>query len=380
MQGLGDTTAMLAAFRKTYADGLPGTGIAASDRLRETAKFTPNPGALRMLSYAPGGLPAGSPLVVVLHGCTQTAEGYANAGGWLDLADRCGFAVLAPEQVGKNNPNRCFNWFAPQDVRRGQGEAASIRAMIAAAVRLYSLDADRVFVTGLSAGGAMTMAMLAAYPEVFAAGAVIAGLPYGAADNVSQAMMAMQGHYAATDTALGEALRGAARQPARTPRLSIWHGDADGVVRPSNAEAIASQWAVAHGLAAEPAEVRTVPGRRHDVWRSAEGEVVMELHRLDGLAHGVPLATLGAGGLGTPAPYMLERGISSTWEIASFWGIAQPAAARPASAPAGPPLAPPPAAPVHKGLSQNILEVVGRHVSADVQAVIAKALKSAGLT
>ena len=380
MQGLGDTTAMLAAFRKTYAAGQSGTAIAASSRLRGTTKFTPNPGALRMLSYAPEGLPAGSPLVIVLHGCTQTAEGYTDTSGWLDLADRCGFAILAPEQVVKNNPNRCFNWFAPQDVKRGQGEAASIRAMIAAAIRLYSSDTDRVFVTGLSAGGAMTMVMLAAYPEVFAGGAVVAGLPYGAADNVSQAMMAMQGHYAANHTTLAETLRGAARQPRRTPRLSIWHGDADGVVRPSNAEAIASQWALAHGLAAEPAEVRTVPGRRQEIWCNAAGEVVMESQRLDGLAHGVPLATLGADGLGTPAPYMLECGISSTWEIASFWGIAQPAAERPPSVRAAPLLAPTQAAPGSKGLSQNILEVVGRHVPADVQAVIAKALKSAGLT
>ena len=106
----------------------------------------------------------------------------------------------------------------------------------------------------------------------------------------------------------------------------------------------------------------------------------MESQRLDGLAHGVPLATLGADGLGTPAPYMLECGISSTWEIASFWGIAQPAAERPPSVRAAPLLAPTQAASGSKGLSQNILEVVGRHVPADVQAVIAKALKSAGLT
>src|SRR5471032_986879 len=130
------------------------------------APFAPNPGNLRMFRYLPGAsaragatnqeaLKAGAPLVVVLHGCGQTASGYDLGAGWCQLADQLGFAVLAPEQKAVNNPNTCFNWFNPEDITRGQGEAASIAAMIQTLIETHRLDGGRVFITGLSAGGAM---------------------------------------------------------------------------------------------------------------------------------------------------------------------------------------------------------------------------------
>lgn len=152
--------------------------------MRETESFGPNPGQLRMFSFLPDRLPANAPLVVVLHGCRQTADGHAAAAGWLALAQRYGFCVMAPEQTSRNSLRRCFNWFAPGDATRGQGEAASTHAMITHMIATQPIDADRVFITGLFAGGAMASAMLASYPEVFAGGAVIAGLPHGAADTV----------------------------------------------------------------------------------------------------------------------------------------------------------------------------------------------------
>ena len=117
-------------------------------------------------------------LVVVLHGCGQTAAAYDFGTGWSTLAKRYGFALLMPEQQGANNANTCFNWFNPGDVARGRGEAASIRQMVARMVADHKIDPRRIYVTGLSAGGAMTSVMLATYPEVFAGGAIIAGLPY----------------------------------------------------------------------------------------------------------------------------------------------------------------------------------------------------------
>ena len=114
-----------------------------------------NPGALRMLAFVPPGLAPGAPLVVVLHGCTQTAAGYDAAAGWSALATAHGFALLFPEQVRGNNANGCFNWFETGDSRRGGGEAASIAHAVAAAVAQHRLDPARVFITGLSAGGAM---------------------------------------------------------------------------------------------------------------------------------------------------------------------------------------------------------------------------------
>jgi poly(hydroxyalkanoate) depolymerase family esterase len=107
------------------------------------------------------------------------------------LADRYGFALLLPEQQPSNNPNGCFNWFLPGDTRRGGGEALSIRQMIEKIVIDKNIDRRRIFITGLPAGGAMTSAMLVSYPEVFAGGAIIAGLPYGAASNAQQAFESM---------------------------------------------------------------------------------------------------------------------------------------------------------------------------------------------
>src|SRR5665213_896580 len=154
---------------------------AGGSKLVEYPNFGANPGALRMFLHAPKALPKKAPLVVILHGCTQDAAGYDAGSGWSQLADRAGFVVLAPEQTRENNTNGCFNWFQPGDTAHGEGEAASIRQMIECAVTTYDLDRKRIFITGLSAGGAMTAAKLGAYPEVFAGGAVIAGLAIGSA-------------------------------------------------------------------------------------------------------------------------------------------------------------------------------------------------------
>ena len=149
-------------------------------RLTETVGFGTNPGDLKMFSYLPRDQRARQklPLVVVLHGCTQNAARYDTGAGWSTLATRYGFALLMPEQKPSNNANTCFNWFNPEDIARGSGEALSIRQMIARMAREHGIDQKRVFITGLSAGGAMTAVMLATYPEVFAGGAIIAGLPY----------------------------------------------------------------------------------------------------------------------------------------------------------------------------------------------------------
>src|SRR5215207_8593007 len=207
----------------------------AGAHLDKVAAFGTNPGNLRMFRYLPADLATNSALVVVLHGCTQTAAGYDHGAGWSTLADRYGFALLMPEQQQSNNPNGCFNWFQPEDTQRGQGEVASINQMIEAMVREKGIDRKRVFVTGLSAGGAMTSAMLACYPDVFAAGAIVAGLPYGAATNVQQAFQSMFQCPSRSAQEWGDMVRSAASQHnGPWPRISVWHGSADKTVIPSN--------------------------------------------------------------------------------------------------------------------------------------------------
>src|SRR4029079_561743 len=166
--------------RALYRNRAGGTGHPGT-RLREITGFGSNPGNLRMFAYRPPTLADKPALVVVLHGCTQTAAGYDLGTGWSTLAERYGFALLLPEQQRANNPNGCFNWFQPEHSRRDQGEPLSIRQMIEKAVVDYGIDLGRIFITGLSAGGAMTSNMLACYPDVFAGGGFIAGFPFVAA-------------------------------------------------------------------------------------------------------------------------------------------------------------------------------------------------------
>jgi poly(hydroxyalkanoate) depolymerase family esterase len=302
--------------------GLPLPQSRRPDRLRDLEDFGSNPGALRARCYVPADLPPNAPLVVALHGCTQTAGDYDNGSGWSRLADQQGFAVLYAEQQRANNPNLCFNWFAPEDIRRGSGEALSIRQMVETIIAREGLDRTRVFVTGLSAGGAMTSVMLATYPEVFAGGGIIAGLPYGVATTIPEAFDRMRGLGMPSDTALRNLLRQASDNTGHWPRISVWQGTADHTVTPANAQAIVAQWQGVHELDGALPQATTVQGHSRRVWRDRQGRELIEEYSIAGMGHGVPLDTRGQHHYGEAGPYMLEAGISSTLQIARFWGIA----------------------------------------------------------
>jgi poly(hydroxyalkanoate) depolymerase family esterase len=260
---------------------------------------------------------------VALHGCTQTADAFDYGTGWSTLADRLGFVVIFPEQQPSNNPQNCLSWFLPGDTGRECGEALSIRQMVERAVVDFGADRRRVFVTGLSAGGAMASVMLATYPEVFAGGAIIAGLPYGCASTVQEAFEAMFQERATSARALGDRVRAATKHQGSWPKVSVWHGDADPLVRPSNAEDIVRQWTNVHGLSVSPSKVETVTGHMRRVWDDASGDTIMEAFSIAGMAHGVPLATgTGDDRCGVAGPFFLDVGVDSTSRIAQFWGLA----------------------------------------------------------
>lgn len=296
--------------------------VVGGSPLVETTGFGTNPGELRMLSYLPETLAAGPALVVVLHGCGQTAAGYDLGAGWSLLAKHYGFALLMPEQQLANNAQNCFNWFAPQDSRRGSGEASSIRQMIARMASDHKIDPHRIFITGLSAGGAMTSVMLAAYPEVFAAGAIIAGLPYGVATNVREALNGMFQSPARSSKELGDLVRGASRHRGAWPKVSVWHGSADRTVNPANADQILKQWLDVHRLPSAPMSEGTVDGYPHQVWWNSDGETIVESYTITDMAHGTPIGMAendqryGVGGA-----FLIEAGISSSYHIAKFFGL-----------------------------------------------------------
>ena len=291
-------------------------------RLVEVRDFGPNPGNLRMFAFVPQQLQASRALVVVLHGCGQTAAGYNHGAGWSTLAKHYGFALLMPEQPLSNNANGCFNWFNPDDIARERGEAASIRQMIARMARDHHIDQRRVFVTGLSAGGAMTTVMLATYPEVFAAGAVIAGLPYGVASNVREALTGMYGGKARSGHELGDLVRKASRHKGTWPRLSVWHGSADRMVNPANADEIVKQWLDLHHLSPEPMSEGMVDGHPRQVWWGGDGETLIESYTITDMAHGTPLGRADNDKhYGSEGAFLIEAGISSSYHIAKFFGL-----------------------------------------------------------
>lgn len=326
MAGLASTTAALKRYRRQVADAAAAGPGAEESRLVEIEAFGPNPGKLKMFAYAPKGLKRGAPLVVALHGCTQTAAGYAAAAGWASLADRYGFALVVPQQARTNNPNRCFNWFEPKDTARGAGEAASIRAMAARAAEDLGCDPQRAYVAGLSAGAAMAAVLLACYPEAFAGGGLVAGIPVGAARGVREAFTAMYQTKTLTGPEWGDLVRAASDWKGPWPTVSIWQGDADTTVRPDNAGELVKQWLDVHGLAEASAEQQMVAGHPRRVWRDAAGRDVVESFTLAGFEHGEPLDTAD---VGVAAPFMLQAGISAAHQMLKFWGVTDMASAEP---------------------------------------------------
>jgi feruloyl esterase len=327
-----EVLARLHAFRSKFEDLLASARKKAArarvaparrpTRLRELTGFGVNPGNLRMFAYAPEDLPSKAPLVIALHGCTQTADEYDNGTGWSSLADSLGFAVIYPQQQPANNAMNCFSWFLPSDITRGHGESLSISEMVEHAIATFAADRRKVFVTGLSAGGAMASVMLATYPEVYAGGAIIAGLPYGCARNVQQAfevMFAEQGHAA---WALGDRVRAASRHRGPWPKISVWHGTSDPIVKPSNGEDIIRQWTNVHGLSDSPAYQELIGSHTRRVWSDPNDNALIEAFTISGMAHGVPLATtMGGERCGAAGAFFLDVGISSTHHIARFWRL-----------------------------------------------------------
>jgi poly(hydroxyalkanoate) depolymerase family esterase len=396
LPSLGNTIASLVKYRRQWEtlvqagrsarSPLPDLDPALS-HLTEVHGFGSNPGALRMFKYVPERPePA---LVVVLHGCTQTAGSYDVGAGWSTLADRYGFVLLLPQQQPANNPNKCFNWFLVDDIERGKGEALSIRQMIEAMIRDHGIDRRRVFVTGLSAGGAMTSVMLATYPEIFAAGAMIAGLPYRTATNLHEAFESMFKARARPAREWGDFVRAASPHRGPWPRISVWHGGADPLVKRENADQIVKQWIDVHGLDDQPRLIETVDGYPRQVWRNRSGVDLVESYTIPNMAHGTPLAAGDSHDqCGVPGAFLLEVGISSSYHIAKFWGLTghpRHVAARPS--PARKPVSPPrpqypeaAATAAHRPGADPPEPTGPLHTRpVDVQAVITRALKSAGL-
>lgn len=289
----------------------------------EVTGFGSNPGALRMFRYVPAGLPVGAPLVVALHGCAQSAAAYDDETGWKLLADRWKFALLLPQQQSANNANACFNWFEPGDTSRDQGEALSIRQMVARMQADHGTSPSRTYATGLSAGGAMTSVLLAVYPDVFAGGAIVAGIPYRCATSMTAAFSCMSPGSNLTPAQWGDRVRSA--HPGWSgprPIVSIWHGGSDYVVATMNLAEHMEQWTNAHGIDQVADAEDTVAGYPHKVYKDPAGNPRVETWLITGMGHGTPVDPgTGESQCGTAGAYILDADICSSWHIGRFWGI-----------------------------------------------------------
>ncbi len=260
------------------------------------------------------------PMVVMLHGCTQHAEDFAAGTRMNALARELGVVVLYPEQTQHANAQKCWNWFKPQHQRRGRGEPAVIAALARSIATKHRVDPARVYVAGLSAGGAMADVVGHCYPDVFAAVGVHSGLPYGCAADVGSALSAMR-------SGPGPAGAGTAGSRGTALPTIVFHGDADGTVHVRNAEALVEALrngpGQGAGAAAAPRVTRgqSSRGARHTrtVYTDAAGRDALEYWQLHGAGH----AWSGGSASGS---YTDPSGVDASAEMLRFF-LAHPRAA-----------------------------------------------------
>ncbi|HEX2241417.1 MAG TPA: PHB depolymerase family esterase, partial [Actinomycetota bacterium] len=245
--------------------------------------------------YLPAGFSGQSlPLVVMLHGCKQTPDDFAVATRMNELADELGFLVTYPAQTWTANYSKCWNWFRSRDQQRDDGEPSLIAGITQHVVKRYRADARRVYVAGLSAGGAMAAVMAATYPDLYAAAGIHSGLPYASARDAVSAIAAMRGVRA----------EAAATSLPPVPTI-VFHGDQDTTVQHRDGD---------YGIAGmkQRRENGEAGGRTYTrtVYRNAKSSVE------HWLVHGAGHAWCG----GNPvAPYADPKGPDATREMLRFF-------------------------------------------------------------
>jgi poly(hydroxyalkanoate) depolymerase family esterase len=305
---------------KGLGAGAPGAGFGRSSPFAPARAATPLPDGARFLDlvfaseagsrpyklYVPASLGAGPvPLVVMLHGCTQSPEDFAAGTRMNTLAEEHGLLVAYPAQTASANAQKCWNWFSPGDQRRGQGEPALIAGITQQVMRDHPVDPRRVYVAGLSAGGAAAAIMGEAYPELYAAVGVHSGLACGAARDIGSAFAAMRQGAAGAVPA-----QGAGRV---TPTI-VFHADQDKTVHPVNGDQVIARSGAAAGLRSETQQGQVAGGHayRRTCHIDRDGQVVLE----QWLVHGGGHAWSGGSASGS---YTDPRGPEASREMLRFF-------------------------------------------------------------
>lgn len=260
----------------------------------EVMDFGTNPGNLSLFYYIPKTVKENAPMVVVLHGCGQGAAAAAELTGWNKLADEYGFYVMYPQQHFPNNPQHCFNWFKNNEIERGKGECESIKQMVDYMLKKFKVDSKNIFVTGMSAGGAMTTVMIATQPGMFKAAAVFAGGPYKPGSNIFASSGSMLWGVNKTPEEWGDLVwRQNPAFKAKYPRVIIFHGTKDPVVNFRGAHEIIEQWTYLHNADSVPTVIDSAYLGASDVTRFAyhnkDKEEAVVFYKVKDLGHVIPV-------------------------------------------------------------------------------------------
>jgi len=308
---------------------LAAPSAAAAAGLEAVASFGTNPGALQMFKYVPADMPANAPLIVLLHGCTQNAAQFANA-GFNQIADDRKVYLVYAQQSSANNPVSCFNWAGeygdPANLVRGQGENQSIKEMVDRMKADHGIDSARIYVAGFSAGAAFVPVLLATWPDVFAGGAVMSGVPYRCAQSVQGAYdcMAIGSHPELKHTAgeWGDLVRAASPGfSGPRPPVILFHGTTDFTVHTDNLGELIEQWTDVLGADATPATTEMVGAHQRTTYQR-DGVPVVEAWRIAGMGHAVPIAPRAAEHpCGATGAFVEDRGVCAAYEAARFFGL-----------------------------------------------------------
>jgi len=286
----------------------------------ELKNFGENPGELKASYFLPktNGSNSVSPaLVVLLHGCAQQAEILAQQSGFLGLAKQHNFALLLPQQGLTNNIKHCFNWYSADDYTKNQGETLSIKNMITTLKQ--KLASENVFIIGLSAGGAMTSSLLVNYPEIFTAGAVVAGIPFPCADGLITGISCMKNGPSQTADEFVTLIQKINPKQTTWPKLSVWTGANDKIVNPLNSSMLADQWAQLSGLDIKPT-VNKKSGYSIISWSNTDNDLQVELVEVMKRGHGIMVNPKVKNG-GEVSDYLLASPLSTAKHVIEFWQL-----------------------------------------------------------
>ncbi|KGJ87003.1 extracellular catalytic domain type 1 short-chain-length polyhydroxyalkanoate depolymerase [Colwellia psychrerythraea] len=296
--------------------GFSCSALATSQPLATFQPFThfgDNPGDLTASYFQP--TKQTNSLVVFLHGCVQQGETLAQQSGFVELAKQHNFTLLVPQQSKKNNVTSCFNWFSEQDSEKDQGEVLSIKNMILALKAQSKFE--QVYIAGLSAGGAMTSAMLVHYPELFTAGAVIAGLPYPCANNLAKAISCMRNGPSQSSKELASLARQGNETVKKWPRLIVITGSKDTVVNPKNSQKLASQWSALSETSLKQSKTSTADYQQ-TLWQNKADPVQVKLVEINEIGHGLSVNS-SYKNRDASADFIYESSLDSVMNIVDFW-------------------------------------------------------------